>query len=128
MSRRSLEQHQSRINEMASNNPTEESFIRSRYQSSYEKYQNFNTSDNYGDSQDELDDFDYRTTSIYKRSEVKTSIVQRFLTTIITFMFTTWHKFRRIFTSETDYRHIRYTRVNEDKGMVLKMLLKFRFI
>lgn len=117
MSRRSLDHHQDRINEMASNNPTQESLLRSRYLSSYERFQNLNTSDH---SQDECDadEYDYRTTSIYRRSEEKTSIVKRFFTAIITFIFTAWYKTTRIFTSETDYRNVRYTRLNENKGKV----------
>lgn len=120
MSRRSLEHHQDRINEMATNNPTQESYIRSRYQSNYEKFQNFNNSDNYLDSQDELDvdEFNYRTTSIYKTREEKTSIVKRFFTTIITFISTVWYKVSRIFSSKTDYRNLRYTRINEEKGII----------
>lgn len=127
MSRRSLEHHQDRINEMASNNPTEASFIRSRYQSNYEKFQKFNLSDNLIDSQDEYDadEFDYRTTSSYQTREEKRSIIQRFFTTIITFIVTTWHKTCRIFTSETDYRTARYTRLNENQGMTRVGLICF---
>lgn len=115
MSRRSLDHHQERINEMATNDPTHESFIRRRYQSNYDKFQqNFNTSDH---SQDECDEFDYRTTSTYRqRNEEKTSIIRRFFTAIFTFIFTTWHKTCRIFSSEEDYRSVRYTRLNENKG------------
>lgn len=119
MSRRSLEHHQDRINEMATNNPVQESYIRSRYQTSYDKFQKFDTSI---DSQDEFDadEFDaYRTTSIYQKREEKTSIIRRFFTAIVTFIYTTWHKTCRIFTSEQDYRSVRYTRLNENKGMVM---------
>lgn len=119
MSRRSLEHHQDRINVMAATNPTKESFIRSRYQSNYEKFKSFNTSD-YIDSQDELDgdEFDYRTTSIYNHHQrvEQSSIIKRFFTSIITFIFTTWHKTTRIFSSDTDYRSARYTRLNENRG------------
>lgn len=120
MSRRSLEHHQDRINEMATNNPTQESYIRSRYQSSYEKFQDHNNSENYIDSQDEFDadEFNYRTTSIYKTREEKSSIITRFFTTIVTFIVTIWHKSCRIFSSETDYRNVRYTRLHEEKGNV----------
>lgn len=124
MSRRSLEHHQDRINEMATNNPVQESYIRSRYQTSYDKFQKFDTSI---DSQDEFDadEFDaYRTTSIYQKREEKTSIIRRFFTAIVTFIFTTWHKTSRIFTSETDYRSVRYTRLNENKGMAAVWRMK----
>ncbi|KAJ6646402.1 Klaroid protein [Pseudolycoriella hygida] len=114
MSRRSLDHHQDRINEMALNNPTQESYIRSRYQSTYEKYK---SSNNYIDSQDEVDEIDYRSTSNRYNREERSSIVKRFFTAIFTFIFACWHKTGRIFTSETDYRNVRYTRLNENRGI-----------
>lgn len=130
MSRRSLEHHQDRINEMASSNPTQESYIRSRYQSSYEKFQNFNTSDYYNDSQDELDadEYDYRTTSLYQKREEKTSIIKRFFIAIVTFISNTWYKTCRIFNNETDYQHVRYTRLHENRGKAMDYFLSKFFL
>lgn len=97
---------------------TEEFLIRSRHQSSYEKFQNFNSSDN---SQDELDadEYDYRRTSIHRQE--KTSIVNRFFTSIVTFIITCWYKTSRIFNSETNYRNARYTRLDENQGTCEKL-------
>lgn len=112
MSRRSLENHQNRTNETSSNNATHESFLRSRFHSNSERFQNLSTADY---SQDELDadEFDYRTTAIYRKSEQKASIIRRFFTSIVTIIVTIFSKTRRVFSSEGDYHNVRYTNVND---------------
>ncbi|KAG4079657.1 hypothetical protein HA402_010437 [Bradysia odoriphaga] len=116
MSRRSLESHENRSNEMASLSTTAtESYIRSRYQSNFEKFQNFNLSD------DELDANDYRTTYIHRSTEQRASIIRRFFTSIVTIIVTTFHKTCHIFsTSEVDYRNGRYDGVYENAGLLSK--------
>ncbi|XP_037039554.1 SUN domain-containing protein 2 isoform X2 [Bradysia coprophila] len=122
MSRRSLESHQNRSNELASLTTTaQESYIRSRFQSNFDKFQNFNLSD------DDLDANDYRTTSIYQSTEQKASIIRRFFTSIVTIIVTTFHKTCRIFSrSEVDYRNYRngrYDGVNESADGTVTGLL-----
>lgn len=70
MSRRSLDHHQQRVNDMVRLDPTQESFFRSRYNSLTSSRQRF-AADNYYDSGDEVDRaFGYQriqTQSIFRR-------------------------------------------------------------
>lgn len=115
MSRSSLDHHHDRIDGMVQRNPSQESYIRKRYQS--KQYQRTQTQqlDNLYDSQDEVDVFadnrrQYSSTIEYRRQ----SIISWLFTTIVTTFSSTWSAFTSVFRqSEQD---IYYTRIEVEQG------------
>lgn len=101
MSRRSLDHHQERVDNMAKNAPGNESFIRKRYQSNKYKTSDYRRIDY--DSQDETDESNNRTVRWWHISEWR---LVRWLTTIIT---TLWTSCTGVFTSrQTTDEHSNY--------------------
>lgn len=133
MSRRSLEHHHDRVNLMAHNNPTKESYIRTRYQSKYVEQEHRSQKDYYYDSQDELDfptlsQQRYSLTSNeYTAFTTTKTIISRIFSTIISLIYSTWYKMTNIF--QTSERDIYHTRIEEDHGNYLKHVdrCKFKF-
>uniref|UniRef100_A0A1B0CKW8 Uncharacterized protein n=1 Tax=Lutzomyia longipalpis TaxID=7200 RepID=A0A1B0CKW8_LUTLO len=99
MSRKSLEKHEERVNQMVLNNPSQESYIRARYEAT-----RFTRSAarplHYDSGEDELDLSQYdrrkRTTTVYRET-----IFRRLYTRIITTIVTSWYWISRPFTSST---------------------------
>lgn len=96
MSRRSLEHHHERVNQMIQNNPSQESFLRTRYESFLALRKRRSAADYSYDSQDEIDLSQFGKNSSYTTFTSSTSAtwLRRLFTAIITF-------FSSIYTSAT---------------------------
>lgn len=126
MSRPSLEHHENRINIMARNNPEQEAYIRQRYQSQKSRYEQqkqtqFST-DNYYDSQDEVDLSELGRYNQYSSSQYsvhRESIVRRVVTSIVSTIYTSWYNMTKVFRRSDNSRDIYYTRIEtENKGII----------
>lgn len=115
MSRSSLDHHHDRVDGMVQRNPSQESYIRTRYQSQQHQRRHTQQIDNFYDSQDEVDVFvenrrRYSSTIEYRRQ----SIISWFFTTIVTVISNTWSACTSVFRrSEQD---LYYTRIEEEQG------------
>lgn len=110
MSRHGLEHHQARVDEMAFKNPTQESYIRTRYQAKNYATKRANQSIPYNyDSQDEVDllDFDH--------TEIKRTVIVRLFTSIITWISTIWSRFTDLFRRNN--RNNYYTRERQESKL-----------
>lgn len=126
MSRRSLEHHHDRVNIMTHNNPTQTSYIRTRYQSKQFAAKDYRSSaGNYYDSQDELDflsssQHQFSVTNDYTAIKSTQSIISRIFTSIATTVYTTWFSLTNIFQhNENDLYH---TRIEVEKGKLIVVL------
>lgn len=114
MSRKSLEHHENRVNDMVTKNPDQESYIRARYANTYaaKSYIYSPTSAAYAyDSQDEVD----AQAVEYQRYRIsKVNVWSRIVETITTIITKTWYSSTSIFRSSQKSSY--YRRVEEEKG------------
>lgn len=112
MSRRSLEHHSERVNQMIRRDPAQESFFRSRYEALTTLRKRY-AADNYYDSQDETDIAlglnGSRSFSVDSRS-----FFRRVITVITTFFSSTYYRATNIFRREQPST-IYYSRFAEPK-------------
>lgn len=112
MSRHGLEHHQTRVDDMAINNPSQESYIRSRYQAkNYDARRTATTRPYYYDSQDEVDQLDV-VQKQYSSSVSQKSVIRRLFTSIITWVFTSWYRVTSLF--KRNDRNLYYTRTQKE--------------
>lgn len=113
MSRRSLEHHQERVNQMIRQDPAQESFFRSRYEALTTLRKRY-AADSYYDSQDETDIAlglnGSRSFSVDSRS-----FFRRLITVITTFFSSTYYRVTSVFRREQQPQTIYYTRFGESK-------------
>ncbi|XP_031631536.1 uncharacterized protein LOC116345911 [Contarinia nasturtii] len=114
MSRRSLEHHQTRVNDMIRRDPAQESFFRSRYEA-LTTLRKRRAAENYYDSQDETDiSFGLNGSRSYIDSR---SYFQRVITVITTFFSTIYYRTTSIFRREQP--NVYYARYAEpQKGII----------
>lgn len=111
MSRRSLEHHQTRVNDMIRRDPAQESFFRSRYEA-LTTLRKRRAADNYYDSQDETDiSLGLNGGRSYTDSR---SFFRRLITVITTFFSSTYYRVTSIFRREQP-PSIYYARFAEPK-------------
>ncbi|XP_064542643.1 klaroid protein isoform X1 [Drosophila montana] len=114
MSRRSLENHNERVDIMVNQNPAQEEFIRRRYQSNYTRL-------NY-DSGDELDNTNF----IHQQKQ--SWWLLRFISVIVTSMSSMWTRITSISQTETSAYHNYYARQQQRQqqqqhGLIVGSLL-----
>lgn len=123
MSRRSLEHHQERVNQMIRRDPAQESFFRSRYEA-LTTLRKRNAADSYYDSQDEAD-FAFGLNSSRSFSAGSRSFFQRVITIITTFFSTIYNRVTGVFRRDKP-SSIYYARFSEPKkGKVIHLLRCF---
>ncbi|KRF98560.1 uncharacterized protein Dwil_GK22144, isoform B [Drosophila willistoni] len=103
MSRRSLENHNDRVNFMVQQNPAQEEFIRRRYQSKYTQNVNY-------DSADELDATQFG--QLQKQSWWFLRLIQVVITTVTT----TWSRITNISQTETNAYQNYYAKQRQRGG------------
>lgn len=112
MSRRSLEHHQTRVNDMIRRDPAQESFFRSRYEA-LTTLRKRRAADSYYDSQDETDiSLGLNGGRSYIESR---SFFRRLITVITTFFSSTYYRVTNIFRREQQPPSIYYARFAEPK-------------
>ncbi|XP_030572713.1 uncharacterized protein LOC115771249 isoform X1 [Drosophila novamexicana] len=114
MSRRSLENHNERVDIMVNRNPAQEEFIRRRYQSNYTRL-------NY-DSGDELDNINF----IHQQKQ--SWWLLRFISVIVSSMSSMWTRITSISQTETSAYHNYYARQQQQSqqqqhGLIVGSLL-----
>lgn len=114
MSRRSLENHNERVDIMVNQNPAQEEFIRRRYQSNYTRL-------NY-DSGDELDNINF----IHQQKQ--SWWLLRFISVIVSSMSSMWTRITSISQTETSAYHNYYARQQQQSqqqqhGLIVGSLL-----
>lgn len=124
MSRPSLEHHDNRINMMARNNPEQEAFIRSRYQSARYEQKTKHNFDNYYDSQDEVDLSDFgRGSGRYVSTTVRReTIIRRIVTSIVSTFYTSWYNLTKVFR-RSDNTDLYYTQIETESGIFLFFII-----
>ncbi|XP_055309742.1 klaroid protein-like [Sitodiplosis mosellana] len=116
MSRRSLEHHQTRVNDMVRRDPAQESFFRSRYEA-LTTLRKRRAADSYYDSQDETDiSFGLNGGRSYTESR---SFFSRLITVITTFFSSTYYHVTSIFRREQP-PSIYYARFAEPKKGIIR--------
>lgn len=111
MSRRSLEHHQTRVNDMIRRDPAQESFFRSRYEA-LTTLRKRHAAENYYDSQDETDlSFGLNGGRTYTDSR---SFFRRLITVITTFFSSTYYRVTSVFRRDQPST-IYYARFAEPK-------------
>lgn len=112
MSRRSLENHDERVNYMVNRNPTQEEFIRRRYQANY-------THLNY-DSGDEIDN-----TQFGQQQQTQSWWLVRLITTIVRSVSNVWTSITSISETETSAYQNYYAKQQRQKqhGLIAGSLL-----
>ncbi|XP_059620192.1 klaroid protein [Phlebotomus argentipes] len=109
MSRKSLEKHKERVNLMALQNPSQESYIRARYESS--RFAGAGRALHYDSGEDEMDlsQFDRRKyTQVYRET-----VFKRIYTRIITTIVTSWYWISRPFRASEKTAY--YTDVHQSE-------------
>lgn len=121
MSRRSLEHHQTRVNDMIRRDPAQESFFRSRYEA-LTSLRKRRAADSYYDSQDETDiSFGLNGGRSFTDSR---SFFKRLITVITTFFSSTYYRVTNIFRREQP-PSIYYARFAEPKKGKQKTKINF---
>lgn len=119
MSRRSLEHHHERVNQMIRRDPAQESFFRSRYEA-LTALRKRNAADSYYDSQDETD-LSFGLNSSRSFTASSSSFFRRVITVITTFFSSIYYRLTGIFRREQP-PSIYYARFAEPKkGKRLKI-------
>lgn len=117
MSRRSLEHHQTRVNDMIRRDPAQESFFRSRYEA-LTTLRKRRAAENYYDSQDETDlSFGLNGSRSYVDTR---SFFRRVITVITTFFSTIYYRTTTIFRREQP--NVYYARFAEPKKGTTKQI------
>ncbi|KAH8394676.1 hypothetical protein KR222_001666 [Zaprionus bogoriensis] len=118
MSRRSLGNHDERVEFMVNQNPAQEEFIRRRYQSHYQSNLNY-------DSADEVD-----ITHFGQKQEQSSWWLVRFFSLLVSSVTSVWRSVTSVSNKETDAYHNYYARKQlQQRGLVAGSLLSvFRYI
>lgn len=119
MSRRSLENHHGRVHTMIQSNPTEESFLRSKFLSTNYTFQKRSADLQY-DSADEVDVSDLRR-SLQVRRKPENNIIGRFFLMVINYMYNFSSSVKRTFTGSNQrytYTPIRKQHGKHDKSVI----------
>lgn len=117
MSRRSLEHHHERVNQMIQRDPSQASFLRTRYESFLQSRRRRSGADYSYDSQDEIDLSQFGKNSTYESFTSSTSAtwLRRVFTVIITFFSSIYSSVTGIFRRKQN-EHVYYSRyVTHDK-------------
>lgn len=117
MSRRSLEHHHERVNQMIQRDPSQASFLRTRYESFLATRKRRSAADYSYDSQDEIDLSQFGKNSTYESFTSSTSAtwLRRLFTVIITFFSSICSSVTGIFRRKQT-EHVYYSRyVTQEK-------------
>lgn len=117
MSRRSLERHHERVNQMVERDPAQASFFRTRYESftALRKRQT-RAADSFYDSQDETDltQFGRNGGSYYASSASTKSLIRRIIIAITTFFSSIYYRVTSVFRRK-EVETIYYARLGQEK-------------
>lgn len=112
MSRRSLENHNERVNIIAESNPQRALFLRSRYESFSLRARSNRAADNYYDSQDEIDLSSGK--AYYYSSASSQSWIRRLITVITTLISSTYYGVTDVFRPSKK-QDLYYSRLGTDR-------------